>query len=61
MHFFADYLLGGNEIIKVAEYQVRHLPKLEPHKLKCKAYFPDLFEKAATPPSKTNAPSNTPS
>jgi len=49
MHFFADFLLGGNEIIKVAEYQVRHLPKLDGQKIKSKAYYPEIFKRAAEP------------
>jgi len=47
MNFFGDYCLGGNEVIKVAEYQIRQVPKLTEKELNKKAYYPDIFTTAA--------------
>ena len=46
MHFFGDYCLGGNEYIKVSEFQVRHLPQLDEGNLKQKAFYPDIFKQS---------------
>jgi hypothetical protein len=45
MHFFGDYCLGGNEYIKVSEFKVRNLPKLDKDKLSQKSFYPDIFKR----------------
>jgi hypothetical protein len=47
VHFFKDYCLGGNEYINIADYYVRHLPKLDKQDLKNKTFYPKIFKAAA--------------
>ena len=47
MHFYGDFCLGGNEYIKVSEFLIRHLPKLDDLWLKKKTYYPIIYQQIA--------------
>ena len=54
MKFFSDYCLGGNEYIKLSDYLIRSLPKLDQKILNNKTYYPPIFSKAAGNPATTD-------
>lgn len=46
MHFYGDYCLGGNEYIRISEFMIRHLPKLDSQTIRNKTFYPEIFKQS---------------